>query len=211
MPAGVTAPTPATVARMPAPTRSVGRPRSFDEDEVLDRALEVFWQRGYKGATARLLETELDITQSSIFNAFGTKRELLGLALDRYQQRIDDALVAPLDRPDATLADLDRFFVALLDWITGDQHSGCLLLNLLAETADADPDLVTRATMYRDRVRSAFVAVLLANGNEHTLAGRRAELLVSAAMGLNISARSGAPADELDALTDGIRGEIASW
>ncbi|MDH3705515.1 MAG: TetR/AcrR family transcriptional regulator, partial [Acidimicrobiia bacterium] len=74
---------------MPARTRSVGRPRTFDEEQVLDRALEVFWQRGYQGATARVLEAELDITQSSIFNAFGSKRNLLGLALDGYERRID--------------------------------------------------------------------------------------------------------------------------
>ena len=196
---------------MPARTRSVGRPRTFDEEQVLDRALEVFWQRGYQGATARVLEAELDITQSSIFNAFGSKRNLLGLALDGYERRIDDVLVAPLDRPDATLVDIDAFFEGLLDWITGDRHRGCLLLNLLAETADADAELVTRASMYRDRLRSVFVSVLMAVDDDLTLASRRADLLVSAAMGLNIAARSGASVAELDRLANGIRAEIAAW
>ena len=49
-----------------------GRPRSFDEQDIVDQALNVFWTYGGANTTTRILERELGITQSSIYNAFGS-------------------------------------------------------------------------------------------------------------------------------------------
>ena len=49
-----------------------GRPRSFDEQDIVDRALNLFWAYGGANTTTRMLERELGITQSSIYNAFGS-------------------------------------------------------------------------------------------------------------------------------------------
>ena len=62
-----------------------GRTRQFDVDEVLDRALEVFWARGYEGATLPELTRAMGINRPSLYAAFGNKEELFHKALHRYQ------------------------------------------------------------------------------------------------------------------------------
>ncbi|MPZ63500.1 MAG: TetR family transcriptional regulator [Propionibacteriales bacterium] len=97
-----------------------GRPRDWDTDHVLDEALELFWRKGYRSTTTRELEASLGLSQSSIYNAFGSKAELLTAALDRYESRIDAALVAPLEASDRGLEAVDDFLTAVHRWITHD-------------------------------------------------------------------------------------------
>jgi AcrR family transcriptional regulator len=65
-------------------TLQKGRPREFDCDVVLDRALEVFWRKGYEGASMSELTEAMGINRPSLYAAFGNKEELFRKALDRY-------------------------------------------------------------------------------------------------------------------------------
>src|SRR4051794_34343050 len=61
-----------------------GRVRQFDADEALDRALKVFWARGYEAATLPELTRAMGINRPSLYAAFGNKEQLFRKALDRY-------------------------------------------------------------------------------------------------------------------------------
>ena len=81
---------------------AIGRPREFDIERALDRALEVFWRNGYEGASIANLTEAMGINPPSLYAAFGNKEALFRRALDRYvQQRTgfwDEALAAPTAR-----------------------------------------------------------------------------------------------------------------
>jgi AcrR family transcriptional regulator len=62
----------------------MGRPRSFDLDEALDRALQVFWRKGYEGASLSDLTKAVGVSRPSLYAAFGDKKALFHKALDRY-------------------------------------------------------------------------------------------------------------------------------
>lgn len=64
-----------------------GRPRGFDADLALDAAVDVFWRRGYDGASLSELTTAMGINRPSLYAAFGGKEQLFQSALDRYVQR----------------------------------------------------------------------------------------------------------------------------
>ena len=187
----------------------VGRPRQFDENEVLDRVVDVFWCRGIAGTTTRVLESELGLTQSSIYNAFGSKNALMLKAIDRYNDRLDRTLVAPIDNDRAGEHELLEFIDGVLEWITEPQHPGCLLLNSLGQLGSEDAGLVQRAEGYRQRVRSVLARVLVNVAVAHPEA--RAELLLGGIMGLNISAYGGAGRAELETLADALRRQIREW
>src|SRR5436309_10294414 len=61
-----------------------GRPCEFDKDKVLERALEVFWQEGYEGASLSDLTRAMGINRPSLYAAFGDKEALFRKVLDRY-------------------------------------------------------------------------------------------------------------------------------
>ena len=78
-----------------------GRTRQFDVDEALDRALEVFWARGYEGATLPELTKAMGINRPSLYAAFGNKEQLFRKALDRYQTVPQGFVTEALKEPTA--------------------------------------------------------------------------------------------------------------
>src|SRR5438552_16514241 len=78
-----------------------GRTRQFDVDEALDRALEVFWARGYEGATIPELTRAMGINRPSLYAAFGNNEQLFRKALDRYKTGPMSFLTEALRKPTA--------------------------------------------------------------------------------------------------------------
>jgi AcrR family transcriptional regulator len=83
-------------------TARLGRPRAFDPDEALDRAMHVFWAKGYEGASLSNLTRAMRINRPSLYAAFGNKEQLFGKVLDRYMDGplawFGKALAAPKAR-----------------------------------------------------------------------------------------------------------------
>ena len=65
----------------------MARPRAFQEDEVLDSAIECFWRRGLEATSVRDLAEHMGLNGPSLYNAFGDKRTLFARALERYATR----------------------------------------------------------------------------------------------------------------------------
>src|SRR5580704_10656245 len=80
---------------------TMGRPREFDTEKALDEAMEVFWRRGYEGATIAELTGAMGINPPSLYAAFGSKEGLLKAALDRYSQKRDECMAEILEAPTA--------------------------------------------------------------------------------------------------------------
>jgi AcrR family transcriptional regulator len=135
---------------------TLGRPRAFSMDDALDRALEVFWRKGYEGASICDLTEAMGINPPSLYAAFGNKESLFRHALDRYQARHaarwDEALAAPTAF-EAVKRLLESSAASL-----GDKHNprGCLLIQAaLCGGEECDP--VTKELAAR---REASVALI---------------------------------------------------
>jgi AcrR family transcriptional regulator len=113
-----------------------GRPRAFDRDQALERALDVFWRKGYEGASLSDLTGTMGINPPSLYAAFGNKEELFREALDRYMERHAEVLREVLARPkarDAIAALLTCTADALTDKST---PPGCLLVQGISGCGD---------------------------------------------------------------------------
>jgi AcrR family transcriptional regulator len=104
-----------------------GRTRQFDVDEALDRALEVFWLRGYEGATLPELTRAMRINRPSLYAAFGNKETLFGKALDRYQSGPQGFLTEALAKPTARAA-VEAVFSGFVRMCVREKARGCLIV-----------------------------------------------------------------------------------
>jgi AcrR family transcriptional regulator len=118
-----------------------GRTRQFDAGEALGRALEVFWARGYEGATLPELTRAMGINRPSLYAAFGNKEQLFRKALERYQTGPQAFLTEALTRPTAR-AVVEAIFSGFIRCIQRDrgQARGCLIVSgALACGEEAEP------------------------------------------------------------------------
>jgi AcrR family transcriptional regulator len=117
-----------------------GRPREFDVDEALDRALRVFWRRGYEGATLPDLTAAMGINRPSLYAAFGSKEELFRKALDRYVEGPAAFVREALNEPTAR-AVAEQLLGGTIDLVTDRRNPrGCLIVQgalACGETAES--------------------------------------------------------------------------
>jgi AcrR family transcriptional regulator len=116
-----------------------GRARQFDVDKALDSALEVFWARGYEGATLLELTSAMGINRPSLYAAFGNKEQLFRKALDRYQTGPMSFLTDALRKPTAR-AVVEAIFSGFVRMQRDrDKARGCLIVSgALASGAEAE-------------------------------------------------------------------------
>ncbi len=179
------------------------RPKSFDEDAVLDQAVELFRERGYEGTSLADLEMHLGLGRQSIYNTFGDKQTLFLKALDRYRRAVAKGALAQLNAPDAGLAEIRAFFESSVKSLTapGPRHA-CLVANTILERGSQDPDALLRCNQARaglERVFRRALARAKARGElaEGVDVEATATLLVVQNYGLNVLAKTGATAAEL--------------
>ena len=105
-----------------------GRPREFDVEKALDRALKVFWRKGYEGASLPELTRAMGINRPSLYAAFGNKEGLFRQALDRYAEGPAAYVREALNEPTAR-AVAERLLGGALDLATDRRNPrGCLMV-----------------------------------------------------------------------------------
>lgn len=141
----------------------VSRPKQFDPDVAVDRAMDLFWRKGYQATSPQDLVDELGIGKGSLYATFGSKRELFGLALDRYRAAQGDTLTEVIDRSGPVH---DRLRAALQLIIDADADSprrrGCLAVNTAAELAGVDDEATDNVQRMFDHNQSHLFAVITA-------------------------------------------------
>jgi len=120
-----------------------GRPRSFDESAVLDRATELFWQRGYGGTGLADLEAVTGLGRQSLYGAFGDKRALFERVVEHYEQTVlRPGILAVLEAPGSARANVERLLALWEGVASAPDFNGCLVGNCVAEMSARDPELL---------------------------------------------------------------------
>jgi TetR/AcrR family transcriptional regulator, transcriptional repressor for nem operon len=176
-----------------------GRPRSFDTEAAVERAMGVFWSRGYHGTALPDLLRATKLSRGSLYAAFGDKHSLFLLSLDRYiadaLARIDVELAPPREPIDG----LRAYLAGYVERTSGaNGRRGCLLVATAMELAGQDVEVTRRVagffkameTKVADALSRAKTASQLADGVEPSTAGR---ILVCFVEGLRVIGKT-APA-----------------
>ena len=181
------------------------RPKQFDPDAALDRAVEVFWTHGYDGTSVQALVDGLGISRSSLYDTFGDKDRLFLAALDRYRTRQTRALREALGADQPALAALRAFFHdAATRAASAAGPAGCFLANAAAERAHCCGATAKRVCANRTSMAETLREAVARAQAEGDVAATRdadasAQHLLVVAYGLNAAAQAGAPAETLHA------------
>ncbi|GGP96693.1 TetR/AcrR family transcriptional regulator [Streptosporangium pseudovulgare] len=192
----------------------MGRPKQFDPDAAVERAMDVFWRKGYAGTTPQDLVDALGIGKGSLYNTFGSKHALFELALRRYRDSQATALVEMLEEPGPVRARLRRTlgFLAEMDLADPDRR-GCMAVNAAAELAGTDEAATELVRRMFARTEDAFRALIeegqrsgeIAPGRDPAALG---SLLLNTVVGLRLMARVAEGPDRLarviDAMVDSL-------
>ena len=179
-----------------------GRPRTFDENQALESALKVFWQKGFEGASLKDLTKAMGINRPSMYAAFGNKEQLFRKALDRYVQAracyIRDALAEPTARGAAK-----RMLDGAVTLLSDKKHPrGCMIVSgALACGDDAEPvrrELVARRKLSESLLRTRFEQALRDKDlPDDCDPADLARYLVTVVHGMSIQAASGTDKTQL--------------
>ena len=123
----------------------MARQKEFDRDEVLHKAMEAFWARGYEGTSIQDLVKHMGINRQSIYDTFGDKHTLFLQALDRYREIQSRRLFEVLERPGSMKNNLRRLFEdAVARALSEEGRWGCFVGNSISELAGRCKETATR-------------------------------------------------------------------
>jgi TetR/AcrR family transcriptional repressor of nem operon len=117
----------------------VARPREFDEGDVLDRAMHVFWSKGYASTSLEDLLNGTGIARQSLYTAFGDKHGLFLKSLERYLDKNARPLRALLQEAPSVAQALRDVFTAIAEDAATEKRRGCMLVNAITELVPGDP------------------------------------------------------------------------
>lgn len=174
----------------------MARPREFDEDEVLQAALQLFWEKGYEGTSLNDLMEATGLTKSSLYRAFGSKETLFWRVVERYNRNFLgfrlEAFAEPTPRRIA-----ERLLYGMTELHAGERTpNGCLELNAaLACSAITEPirqELLRNRERFRVQLRDRFEETVAAAPLPPGITSDdAASFVISLIQGLAVQAKAG--------------------
>jgi AcrR family transcriptional regulator len=184
-----------------------GRPRAFDLDVTLDRALEVFWRKGYEGTSLPDLTEAMGINRPSLYAAFGSKEGLFRRALERYTARKGAVIAEALAEPTARAA-AARLLREMADALTDPTSPrGCLAVQGALSCGESAEPVRRELNACRAAVETAFRERLYQARADGDLPPEvdptdLARYVATVLQGMSVQAAGGASREELRRVAD---------
>ncbi|MFE0462070.1 TetR/AcrR family transcriptional regulator [Kitasatospora sp. NPDC058965] len=194
----------------------MARPREFDPDTVLDRAMLRFWERGYRATSVEELVKATGVRPGSLYGAFpGGKHALFVKSLERYAALVVPQKLGELAAASASLPEVRGYFDGLVaDLLSPQGRQGCLLVNAAIEDAAEDDEAAAVVRGHHARLERCMAAAL---GNAVRRGEVRADLdpglaakmLLASCQGLMVIGKANPDGVVLRAVVDGAFAALA--
>ena len=137
------------------------RPKEFNPDDAIEKAMQVFWHKGYEATSMEDLLTAMDLNRGSLYDTFGDKRTLFLKVIDRYCTTFAGPKFSLLDQPGPALPTLRRFINGMIEGGLADpQRRGCLIANTVVELSPHEEEIAGRLRQALKMVEDTLFKVL---------------------------------------------------
>ncbi len=180
----------------------MARPKEFDPEEAIEKAMHVFWHKGYEATSIEDLLDAMDINRGSLYATFGNKRDLFLKAMDCYcAEGGVGGRFSILHQPGPAMPLISRFIDAIVDFVLSDPlRRGCLITNTVMELAPHEKPIGKKLSGRIHLLEDAFFELLARARREGDLTKDKdpralARVLVTMMQGLIVMSKAGTPAD----------------
>lgn len=191
---------------------NIGRPLQFDPDSALESAMQLFWTQGYEHTSMQDLLNAMNLSKSSLYQAFGGKQQLFRQCMARYTDVLAGRLRQGLAGAPSGHRFIEGFLYTVLDDLGGDaaggaRRRGCMVMNAASEFAQNEADIARDVASSIERFRGVLQAAVERAQREGDIppgrdARQLANYLVSSMSGLKNQAKAGADADTLKGIVE---------
>ncbi|WP_430868130.1 TetR/AcrR family transcriptional regulator [Demequina aurantiaca] len=193
----------------------IGRPRLFNDEEVLSQLTALFWRQGYSQTSMTDIVEASGVHKPSLYRTFGSKEELFAIVLRRYLAERMAMFASMIEQAGPGVAGVHRFLDLFeADAISEHGRDGCLMVMASNELRGSLPGYDFSAD-YRRQMReqmSTLVGHVVAEGGPNqALAQARTDLFTCFLLGLHVIMRSGADADEISRYVTAMRVTVDTW
>jgi TetR/AcrR family transcriptional repressor of nem operon len=174
----------------------MARTKDFDEQEVLDKAVELFWRKGYNATSMQVLVDELGISRSSLYDTFGDKHALFMTALERYRVEGSERLRSIMESPLPAREIIKKLLEVTAGELFNDQqHKGCFMVNAEVEVAPHDKEVNQVVCENDQQVEEAFYRVIKRGQESGEIANQQdaralARFTFNTVKGIRVSAKT---------------------
>lgn len=186
----------------------MARKKNFDENEILEKALHLFWRKGYNATSIQDLVDELGINRASIYDTWGDKHQLYVAALQRYRQNSSSWLLNQI-RSEKPASEIIEAFLnhVIEDVMQDDDKKGCFVVNSTTELANLDEDIQTLVSENKrtiERVLTELVKEGQESGEFNTTRSPQAyaRFIFNNINGLRVVCKTSASREELQEVVD---------
>lgn len=187
-------------------SRPRGRPLSFDHDKALDAAVQLFWEKGYEGASVADLTKVMGINPPSLYAKFGSKHDLFLQAIDRYVGTITSTQITPFMEADTIRDAIVGYFDQVIRCVASqDWPAGCLVVSVATEACERDQELqgkILELLVGAEGFIAERLEQIATSSDDQSVQDSKklARMVVSVGQSLATRARTGASQDELQAV-----------
>ncbi|WP_193369921.1 TetR/AcrR family transcriptional regulator [Pelagibius marinus] len=173
----------------------MARPRTFEREEVVERALSVFWRQGYQATSVQDLVEATGLNRGSLYDTFGDKHGLFLEVVEHYRSHVTAKRLAKLEEPGPAREKIATFFKDVIEFSLGEGRLlGCLMTNSAIELAPHDRDTRLAVAANMAAMEATFRRVLTRARKEGEIAGEKspadlARFLTATANGLRVMAK----------------------
>lgn len=183
--------------------------KNFDVDQTLDKAMRLFWTRGFAATSMQDLVQGMGINRGSIYGTYGDKRKLFIAALNRYDTMCRKAQLTALEREHSPKAAIKALFQGWIDRVMSDRKSnGCFLTNTALELAAHDEEIGAIVSESQRDIETFFRRLIKKGQQMGEISTslsppKAAQSLLAALIGLLVLSRSRRDRNLLKSVADG--------